>query len=128
MKNKIELNIGLSGMDGRTVHPERVAWVLKECGFIITASRLCSGTWEGKPEQALALECLVALPLCHHECRLAVAVALRRVAENLMQSCVAVKWPWGVNELIPPVAAFDPQYWQPVYPVCTSKRESCPEY
>jgi ABC-type uncharacterized transport system YnjBCD permease subunit len=116
MKNSIQMNIGLTRQDGRENSTETVALALKHAGFILTACRIVTSEWQGTPERTLACEVLVSLPLCHAECRLAIGATVKRLATDLCQSCIAVKWPEGHGDLIPPVAPFDGQYWKPVFP------------
>ena len=107
MKNTLKMNIGLARQDGGENTAKQTGDALRAAGFIVIASRLVTGAWEGKPETTLAIECFPSLPLCHHECRLAVYVAIERLARSLDQTCIAVEWSHGLQELIPPVAEFD---------------------
>ena len=107
MKNSIAINIGLARKDGQENTVPTVAASLRHHGLILTHARIVRGEWQGKPECTLAVEALCALPLCHEECRLAVKVSVQRLAAELSQDCIAVQWPEGHGELIPPVAEFD---------------------
>ena len=117
MKNTIQLNIGLNTPDG-TVSVPAVATALRRHGLILTASRIATGQWEGKEETTLAVECLPALPVCHHECRLAITSAIGKLARELRQHCIALAWPDGGGELCPPVSgrSFDPEFFHPIIP------------
>lgn len=126
MKNTITLNIGLNTPTGTLTVPE-VATALRRHGLILTASRLAVGRWEGKEEQTLAVECLPALPLCHNECRAAVAIGIGKLARELGQACVALQWPEGHGELHPNVGKFDPAEFKQVFtpaPVVTCPVEA----
>ena len=110
MKNSIQLNIGTRTPAGELTVPE-VATALRRAGFVLTHSRVVESQYNGMPETCLAVEALCALPLCHAECRLAVSVTLAKLAKDLRQECVAVRWPDGGAELIPDTGAFDAQWW-----------------
>lgn len=109
------MNIGLARNDGRESNTvTTVAAALHQHGFILTASRIVRGEWQGVPETTLAFEALAALPLCHAECCLAVKVSIQRLASDLGQTCIACVWPDGRGELIPDVGAFDANQFHPV--------------
>ena len=110
MKNSIQLNIGTRTPAGELTVPE-VATALRRAGFVLTHSRTKESLYNGVPETCLAVEALCALPLCHVECKHAVAVTIARLAKDLRQECIAVRWPDGGAELIPNVGAFDAQWW-----------------
>lgn len=114
MKNTIQFNIGLARNDGKENTVPTVASSLRQHGFILTASRIVAGTWQGKPETTLAFEALAALPLCHAECVLAVGASIKRLALDLGQTCIAVQWPDGRGELVPNVGKFDPKQFHAV--------------
>lgn len=115
MKNTIQLNIGLRTNDGGTLTVPEIAHALRRHGLVLTATRIVTGQWEGKEEQTLAVEAIPALPVCHHECRLAIVSAIGKLARELRQTCIALQWPDGGGELCPPVSgqAFDLAYFHP---------------
>ena len=110
MKNSIQLNIGTRTPAGELTIPE-VATALRRAGFVLTHSRTKESLYNGVPETCLAVEALCALPLCHVECRHACAVVLAKLAHDLRQECIAVRWPDGGAELIPNTGAFDARFW-----------------
>ena len=116
MKNTIQLNIGLNTPTGTLTVPE-VATALRRHGLILTSARIVTGQWEGKEETTLTCEAIPALPLCHNECRAAVAVGIAKLAAELRQTCIAVQWPEGHGELCPPVSgqSFNPDFFHLAY-------------
>lgn len=115
MKNSIQLNIGTATLDGQTLTIPEIATSLRRAGLVLTSARIVTGQWEGKEEQTIACECIPALPICHAECRLAIASAIGKLARELRQTCIALAWPDGSGELCPPVSGqvFDPSRFHP---------------
>lgn len=115
MKNTIQLNIGIATLDGGTLTIPEIATALRRHGLVLTASRIVTGQWEGKEETTLACEAIPALPVCHHECRLAILSAVGELSRELRQTCIALAWPEGGGELCPPVSgqSFDPIFFHP---------------
>ena len=108
MKNSIQLNIGTATHDGGELTVPEIATALRRHGLVLTACRVVvNGEWNGVPEEALAAECLPALPVCHAECRLAIASAIGKLARELRQTCIALLWPEGHGELCPPQSGMD---------------------
>lgn len=118
MKNSLLLNIGLARNDERENTAESIGHALRDRGLILTASRIVTGEWQGRPETTLACEVLPALPLCHVSCRQAVGIQIGRLAEDLGQDCIALQWPEGNGELVPEIDGerFDPLFFHPVFP------------
>lgn len=117
MKNTFQINIGTRTNDGGKITIPEIATALRRHGLVLTACRIVTGIWEGVPEETLACECLPALPVCHAECRLAIATAIGKLARELRQTCIAVRWPEGHGELCPPVSGLDfsNEYFQGVW-------------
>jgi hypothetical protein len=113
MKNSIQLNIGTKTVDGNVLTIPEISTAFRRQGLILTASRIVTGEWQGVEETTLAVECLPALPICHAECRLAIAVGIGKLAAELRQECIALQWPNGSGELCPNVGPFKPQYFHP---------------
>ena len=118
MKNTITLNIGTATNDGGNLTIPEIATALRRAGLVLTSARIVTGQWEGKEETTLVVECLPALPICHAECRAAVTVGIAKLARELRQTCIAVRWPEGHGELCPNVSGqpFNPDFFHPVFP------------
>lgn len=128
MKNSIQLNIGTATVDGQTLAIPEIATALRRHGLVLTLARVVTGQWEGKEETTLAVECLPALPVCHHECRLAITSAIGKLSKELRQTCIALAWPDGSGELCPPVSGqtFDPLFFHPADKVTFAETAGVP--
>lgn len=109
--NTIKLNIGLATQSGPALTVPEVIKALASKGLLVIQSRLALGEWQGIEEKTLAVECISPLPLCHHECRLAIACTVQHLAGELRQACIALQWPDGSGVLLPEVAPFDPAFF-----------------
>lgn len=113
MKTQLQINIGLNSGTGPCA-PHLLLADLRHRGFIVSASRIALGEWEGKPEATLVVACSYVLPLEYAESRLCIRAALTEIARHHHQECVAITWPDGSGELIPPVAEFDAGFFHAV--------------
>ena len=113
MKKQIELNIGLASNTGPCA-PHLILADLRYRGFTVTASRVALGQWEGKSEATLVIESGYVLPLEYGESKTCIRAALGEIARRHHQDCIAIQWPDGTGELIPPVSEFDPAYFHGV--------------
>ena len=110
MKNTLELNVGLDSARLGHIPAETAQGLLALLGFTVHASREVVGEWEGKPESTLALlvspPCECAAPSCREMIRAKIQAASRQLG----QECIAIRWPEGQGELVPPCAyAFNPE-------------------
>jgi hypothetical protein len=109
MKNALELNIGLDSARLGHIPAETAQGLITLHGFRVHASRVVTGEWEGKPESTLVLLVSPPCEAASPSCRAMIRAKLQGAARQLGQDCIAVRWPEGTGELVPPCAyAFNP--------------------